>query len=224
MTWKTGQQSESGQLALDGSAVPMVTVAKAPEPVASTSPVAAITATAGTPPGPLPTPGRRDTITVPTGSTPPSTEPAAGETTSGPGPEPTATPTTDPPVQPDPTLVRQDSGNVELRFVTGYDSADIDNWHAGQRTDNDLIATEDALLTTGGANLVILAQGEPDHPTCRGLRDSGTERVPYSSLANGTYLCARSSDGRTAWLQIATLPTADRQMVAFYAFTWNDPT
>jgi hypothetical protein len=205
------------------------------------------------PPGPLPRNGGGGGVTAIPAGTSPGPAPVATGTTGGPGPEPAVIQTTDPPPQqpapeptqqqPDPgpepaltpprqqpepmpesTPLRQESRTVELRFVAGHDSVDIDYWRAQHGGDGDLNATEDALVTAGGAKLVVLTQGQPDHPTCRGLRDGGTDRVAYSEMRDGTYLCARSSEGRTAWMQIEALPTDTYRAVTFYAFTWNDRT
>ena len=113
---------------------------------------------------------------------------------------------------------------VELRYADDLrKSVDIDYWGARHQGDGDLNATPAGFATAGGATLAIVRQGRGDWATCGAERDDWVSEVPYSALTPGGYLCARSSEGRTAYLRIESLPTETYPAINFYGFTWDDP-
>ena len=112
---------------------------------------------------------------------------------------------------------------VELALDGGVHSVDIDYWRAEHEGGGDLNATATGLVTAGGAKLAVVRDGRADLATCGGERGDWADEVLYTSLGPGTYLCARSSGGRSAYLRIEAVPTATYRAITFYGHTWDDP-
>ncbi|MDI6100823.1 hypothetical protein QLQ12_19615 [Actinoplanes sp. NEAU-A12] len=159
-----------------------------------------------------------------------SEEPDPGGVSPPMTPPPTTPPTADPPTQqptqgggaPAPQV--EEARTVELRSADDErKSVDIDYWQARHQGDGDLNATADGLAGAGGAKIALVRQGRGDWETCSADRDDWTSEVPYSALTQGTYLCARSSEGRVAYLRIEAVPTEAYPAITFYGSTWDHP-
>lgn len=139
--------------------------------------------------------------------------------TTGPGPS-TSRPAEPPPTtsnrlvdEPGPTTGRPPPINARhdgltMSLAHGDDSIWIDYWRKQHEGDGDLNMDQSGIHTTLGAKLKLMpGSAEPGYFDCRNAT-GWTTRVNFSAMQLGRYLCARSREGRYAWLRVVALPSS----------------
>lgn len=111
---------------------------------------------------------------------------------------------------------------VTLNTTPGDDSVWMDYWRQQRDRDGDLNMDGAGIATALGAQLAVMAGGEPDWFACRNAKGM-TGRANFSALRVGTHLCARSREGRYARLRVIALPSspAANGRFVFHGLVWH---
>ncbi len=149
----------------------------------------------------------------PTATPTPSSTPTT-TSTSTPSPTTTTTPTATP--------IIQSSGAASLKPTETFD---FDNGMTNPQTDEDVIYEIDTnnfhLLTPkNNAQIGIFARSEPSPAACQSAAMSQAP-IPLESVSDGIYLCYRTSQGLTGWMQYIGLQDDGTLQISFR--TWSAP-
>ncbi|GLZ39008.1 hypothetical protein [Actinokineospora sp. NBRC 105648] len=149
----------------------------------------------------------------------PSTSGAPGQTTTTTQP-PTRAPEV-PAEDPGRLIGKQQERQVELVQQYRYNWVDIDYWRHDAQLPGDLRIDLKGTYTADAAKLAIIA----DRPLANRDRCVGVsgwrDRVEFSELHVGSQLCARSSEGIYASMEIRALPATELDSFVFYGLSWS---
>jgi hypothetical protein len=112
---------------------------------------------------------------------------------------------------------------VELSTKTGQESVEIDQWRQVADKSGDLQMDQNGIYTLLGAKLSVIEDSpEPVQSRCAQIQARIT-RVDFTTLHEGSQLCAQSRGGRYAMLQVRALPQSpgSNGRFIFYGRTWG---
>jgi hypothetical protein len=119
----------------------------------------------------------------------------------------------------------QEERPVELSAQAGQESVEIDWWRQVHDKSGDLQMDRNGIYTVLGAKLSVIEDSpDPTYARCAQIQ-AWTDRVDFTTLHEGSQLCAQSLGGRYAMLQVRALPGSlgsDGRFV-FYGRTWRLP-